>query len=235
MLRLLALLLMPLLAVAAPVPKAKLTMEVVFGERTTPNSRHAVEFDDRGRLTVTVPTTVPRVRARGGELHLPLLAKEVEGDFRLTACVSSKLPAAGTSDPKEFNGAAVVFGVSVYGTADKKVRGAEFGVLWQDDGEWSGVLTSTSVKAGQVSRVEAGDEKKPAAPPSHLRVTRRGPRLTCETSEDGEKWEEFFTEEHPDLPAKVKVGPVVFGTTEQEFSAAFDEYEIKPLAKDEKK
>ena len=79
-----------------------------------------------------------------------------------------------------------------------------------------------------------GDEVQLPDDAVYWRLTRRGGEFTFCFGSDGEKWTEFTSLEAPDFDAVV-VGPIVAHSTNEECKATFDQYEIKPLKKDEKK
>jgi hypothetical protein len=229
----LALVLLPLAAVAAPMPKPVKTLADLYGEVTDPKGSCAVEMSKAGVLTLTVPGTADAVPLSKVASRRPVVGKLVEGDFVVTARVSATLPVVGDTPARAETPAAAV-GVGVFSQKDGErkeecVMGALGGfwmrgkwrVMWMD-GRWSG-------REGGWATEDCAAEP---GSPVHVRLTRRGDTLTQERSPDGTKWVKVSS---GSLPGPVCVGPVAFQCTTGEFVATVDEYELKELPKVEKK
>jgi hypothetical protein len=230
MCRLLPLLLaLPLLAVAAPVPKAKVPkLEDVFGEVADPKDGCKYEMGPGGSLTVTVPKG--RVETELVSVLPPMVAREVRGDFVVTVRVALELPAK----PKPAEGVkkwpTVRAGLSVYTAGDNPFDSGRSVAFWWhyyvEDVCWIG----SEQFSGKHRLVDDKSDRTRFA-----RITRCGDDLTGEVSADGKVWEKLRLGTVKNLPASVSVGPFAFQTTDRELTATFDEYDIKPLPKDEKK
>ena len=226
--RLFALPLLPLLAVAAPVPKAMVPkIEDVFGEIADKKSECKFEMGKGGALTITVPKG-----AVGSEK--PLVSKEVEGDFILTTRVKLEYPA----DASGGNGKkppAVSVGLGFTSQDDTKLHSQLFWTVTSTPkAGWEGtiIFASNTRKGGGIYAPKLCSKEGSL----YLRLTRQGASVVGEVSEDGVGWKVFSGAfGHRAMADRLTVGPVAFGTIDKEFTATFDEYEIKPLPKDEKK
>lgn len=229
---LLVVLLLPLFAVAAPVPKAP-KLEDVFGKIADPKSDCKFEMSDAAVLTVTVPTTHPAREPNSQSTIPPQLGKVVKGDFVLTVRVAHKLP-KGADKQGKVSGPAVMAGVSVVSADDPK-NGVTAGILRRSKGDEWPVSLFASFRSNRTSGVSEQPWRVGTADALYLRVTRKGDTIDADMSRDGTKWTTVKSTTLTDLPDELTVGPVAFGCIDQEFSATFDQYEIKQLPKDEKK
>lgn len=231
------LLVVPLLAsfaFAAPVPKAEVPkIEDVFGEIADKESKCKFEMGKGGVLALTVPRTHPSIEPNADSATPPMVSKRVEGDFVLTVRTVANLPRK--LDAKEQTARpAVLIGVSMM-SADSPGLGITVGAVRRmKEGEWEAAQFTCFREPNYADASEAG-LKVAAADPTWFRITRRAKTAHVETSTDGKKWTTFVRVGVTMLGETLTVGPVAFGCVDQEFSATFDQYEIKPLLKDEKK
>lgn len=231
---LLAVLLLPLLAPAAPVPKLTPTMADVFGKIADEKDGCKYEMGKSGALTITVPTTHPTFEPGKQSARSPLVAKSISGDFTVTLRVSSQLPKTASLVGKAEK-PAILAGLAIEYTDAPGVR-VTTGVIQEfDKDEWSGHPFVSQKDGG--SRYLQHNLKVLSADATWVRVSRTGEKFLTETSGDGKSWQEFDKLEiHAGklLGDSVTVGPVAFGCIDKEFTATFDEYKIE-LLKDEKK
>lgn len=232
-LRLLPLVLVPMLAVAAPVLKRARTMQTVYGLETDAKGECKLEMGRDGALAVIVPTTERPTDPKRVAWRRPIVAKSVEGDFVLTTRVTLGPPSnAGTQLRGE--PPACVAGVSLWaaGTSVDNPRCAVAAVggyldrggwqMWDFHYEWG-----APDRAMGMDRAELNTDR-----PIFLRVVRKGDQVTHERSIDGREWHTAYKAV---LAGPISVGPVAFQSTDQEWSVTFDDYELTSLANDEKK
>jgi len=182
----LALLLLPLLAVAAPVPKRKPAFGPL-GDFTDPKTKCKAEFKDAS-LTVTVPTDQPAVDAEENGAHLPVLARSVEGDFTLTVRMTQTLgDNPRRASPKMIEAAATGLAVFAEGHPELAVSAVILRRPYGKD-EWPAFQhIGWSIPKRETGRLVTGSWTK-AGQPAYLRLTRHGKDVSFEESKDGEKW-----------------------------------------------
>ena len=226
---LLALLLLPTLALSAPVPKPQpKKIEDVFG---TPFELHGVtcEMTRKDELKATVGKDAA-VAANEGKGR-PLATRVVEGDFELTVRVTHSPPdkadlAAGNGLPTVFAGIALFAENSPKHTLTLLHKHLKQGDTWK-----SGLSMNTQHPQGG-SGTGRGNVKLEEQP-VYLRLTRKGDDFTSQTSADGTKWQGFGTHKTSGFGAVV-VGPVATHNTTAEYAVTFDEYVIRPLTEERK-
>lgn len=224
------------LALSAPVPKPPVPkLADVFGVPTEAKGMCTFELSKDRSLTVTVPAE-HRWRT-ASSFAPPLVAKEMDDDFRVTVRVRPTIP----DDPG--------FALAANPRQEFGVQ-AGLSVCAKDDPEHGSVcvLSSVTVKGWNEWRTRvcfieqaprwgaSGNTLRndPEAGEAHyLRITRRGVKILQERSTDGEKWE--LVRGTFKLAGPVTVGPVAFQSTHKEFTATFDEYQVESLPKDDKK
>lgn len=225
-----ALVLLPTLALAAPVPKPSAKkIEDVFG---TPVERSGVacEMTRNDELKVTVAkeaaTTDTTANLR------PLATRTVEGDFELTVRLTHAAPgsadrAVGIGGPAVYAGIALFADGNPKNTVNLLHKHVKTGDTWK-----SGLTMNTQHKNGGMGtgRGNAKLEEQPV----YLRLTRRGDEFKSETSTDGKKWQSFGTHKAQGFGGAVVVGPYASHNTSAECETTFDEYVIKPAAEEKK-
>lgn len=221
-------------AVAAPVPKAAPQLEDVYGEIADKKSGYKFEMSKAGLLTVTVPATEEKVAFDAKAFRAPQVVKEIEGDFMLTVRI-------GLSAPKEakVGGKAdemtVTAGVAI-SQSDAPQFGACAGIThYSTDKGWRGRFSDCRKYDKTGSGAGSWDLKLDPSSKLVVRLTRQGDRVLSEFQTEEGEWQGWSNMRITDMAGTVKVGPVAFGCIDKEFSATFDQYEIKPLTKDEKK
>jgi hypothetical protein len=227
------LLLLTATAPAAPALRAKPTMADVYGEVIAPKEECQAAMARNGELTLTVPTTA-KVTPDHADYRLPQVSKTVDGDFTLTARVTLRVPAKVGSRSKEapaaayagltvFSGDVAKFdtvnchSVSVRETGPERAVTTHFGLYWTGN-----AAGGNRGGGGRAQSLCPSDRE--AGSPVWLRIAREGEGVTVATSEDGKEW---HSTEPWTLIGPVQVGAVAYGCVDQEFSATFDEYELK--------
>lgn len=221
--------LIPLVVLAAPVPKRVLTLESVFGAETDEKGKCTFEMDRHGALTVTKPAgddpvSPARIAYRG-----PILAKSAEGDFTLTTRVTFTPP----EKPESFDRGelpSVAAGLSVWSVEGEKFQRPGVMVVFSrtfGGGGWVSDFRHYQGKQAQWASKTVRPQQQTEGP-VYLRVTRRGDATTQEWSGDGKKWAELGMSK---LSGAVTFGPVVAQCTDQDFVVTFDEYHVKDESK----
>jgi hypothetical protein len=223
------------LAIAAPVPKEKVKkLEDVFGEVADPKSDCKFDMLKGDALRITVPKSHPPADFSDDHPAFPpMVAKVVEGDFVLTVRVTH----APAKDAGRVNGAKgntkVMAGIALYSADDPKsslLFTQQHSAIGQD--WWSGFVREARGGGRASGGSSGGDERGRAV---YLKLTRNGGDFKTATSTDGKTWDEFLNCSIDKLGAKLVVGPVALHSTSDDYEATFDQYEIKQVAKDEKK
>jgi hypothetical protein len=226
--------LLPLLAVAAPVPKAPAKkMADIYGEIVYKEGKHKYEMTDTGELTITSPNQVG-VNSMGVFVVTPLVAKKVEGDFVVTYRAKRTLPSVSQVASGNVNevadtlvGLGMVPKPGVFGV----LTGVRSNVGAKSEWESSAMMHSSIPGRGEAHYWEPKD--KPDQP-CWIRLTRRGTTFTTEFSSDGDKWKTAREMELPRFAGTLLVGPVVAHNTNQDVSATFTHYELKDLPAEKK-
>lgn len=223
-----ALLLLPAIVVAAPVPKTGgKKIEDVFG---TPFEMNGVtcEMTRKDELKATVGKEAAAANERTVR---PLATRTVEGDFELTVRVTHSPPAA--ADLAAGNGMPTVFaGIGLFAeNSPKHTLTLLHKHLKQGDTWKTGLsMNSQHPRGGSgTGRQNAKLEEQPV----YLRLTRQGDTFTSQTSTDGVKWQGFGTHKVQGF-GPVVVGPVATHNTTSEYAVTFDEYVIRPLTEEKK-
>lgn len=233
--RVLLALMLPLLAVAAPVPKHRPALGE-FGDLTDPKTKCRCELEGGKTLTITMPADLPASEPNeAGTIRL-LAHRIVEGDFVLTVRVAITSAAPGPSWLPEHQWAA---GMGLTAAGDPGL-GAAVLAAWGKNTRVVGLFRysrrvppSRLATGLQGSKGERTDLKGEG--PLWLRLTRRGEKVTGEWSGDGKEWVKLSEETLPDLPRSVEVGPLVAKQVATEVTATLDQFEIESLDKDAKK
>ncbi len=225
-----ALLLLPALCLAAPVPKTNgvKKIEDVYG---TPAELSGVtcEMTRKDELKATVGK---EAAAAANESKVRALAtRTVEGDFELTVRVTHSPPNA--ADLATGNGVATVFaGISLFAeNSPKHTLTLLHKHLKQGDTWKSGLSMNSQHPRGGSGTGRANVKLEDQ--PLYLRLTRKGDDFTSQTSTDGKKWQGFGTHKVTGF-GPVVVGPVATHNTTGEYAVTFDEYVIKPLTEEKK-
>jgi hypothetical protein len=183
------------------------------------------EFDhEQGKLMIRVPGGEHNLWPLKGKVNAPLVLQDVEEDFTVEVLVRSVEKAeAGTAIPGRASAAAFHSGTLV---------------IWHDAKNFVRLDRTDMHNAGRAITScyfhifkdgERVVELAPVVPdrPTHLRLGRKGDRLTAAYSQDdGKSWREF-PQQTIDLPLKVKAGISALNSTVRENTVQFEELKIE--------
>ena len=139
----------------------------------------------------------------GGHDETFFYAREMGGDWTLSAHVSSNGGFAGLSARENIDCGSIALAVAL--TADGKLITA--------------TRSATIAKAERPAPV-------PAAKNGWLKLTRRGPVLAAHYSDDGKAWREVASLPCPALPAKIPAGFVVWSGKKEPAATTFDKVKL---------
>jgi hypothetical protein len=222
------LLLLPLFATAAPVPKPPAKkIEEVFG---TPAEFQGVTMAMTRKDELRA--TLAKEAAAGNQNTLrPFATRTVEGDFELTVRIAHAPPTA--ADLGAGGGTpTVTAGIALLGDGNQKYTLNLLHKHTKAADVWKSGLSMNS----QHPRGGSGtgrQNNKLEDQPLYLRLTRKGDEFKSETSADGKRWQGFGTHKVAGL-GPVLVGPVASHNTTAEYEVTFDEYVIRPLTEEKK-
>jgi len=222
---LLALVLLPLLATAAPVPKPSAKkLADVYGEVDETHKECSFDMARGGALTIGVPAGHSG-RTMGNDFPVPLVGKVVEGDFVLTTRIAVSLP-KNPSPQREGRAIKVTAGVGL-APADAKIGAVAGGRFTFHKGEWEGDLHAHFEEPDHEHTLGDPNGCQPGAA-LMARITRRGKEVRVECRSGPDEWKELGVIEGLGS-GSLTVGPLVFHSTDAEISVTFEEYEITPL------
>ena len=232
---LLVALLVPVVALAAPVPKAAggKKLSETFGEQVNPDSTCKYEPAGNGGLRIVVPTTHPIEEVDHGKTVRPHMVRKVEGDFVLTVRIQHTFNKEAGKAENAKTKTMVAAGIGFIDADDGKNTFSVCHMNTKSGDKWStGQLMQIMHRGGGSGSGSGGQNSSDK--PAYLRVTRKGEEIKSEFSPDGKKWQAFTTMKMTTLGPAVNVGPVACQSTDAEYSVEFTEYEIKPLAEEKK-
>ncbi|QJW95040.1 DUF1349 domain-containing protein [Frigoriglobus tundricola] len=226
----------PLVGLAAPVPKetAGQKLAKVFGTPVDPNKDCKFAFDGK-KLTVDVGKGDHGMHVAGNRTGAPRTLRAVEGDFavEVTATPGDRPPGAKPAVPGHgftFHSQGLLFWVDdrTYIRLEHARRDPPNGAVvtyvnWElfKDGQW--------LRAGGTADGLLDDTK-----PTRFRLTRKGNEVRGAWSQDGRKtWNELAAITL-DLKAKAQVGVIAAHNTDAPFAATFEGFALTP-ATDAKK
>jgi hypothetical protein len=222
------------LASAAPVPKATIKkLSDVYGTEVDPSSPCKCEMVGGDKLRVVVPNTHRPAETEHPNTVPPLVTKSVEGDFVVIVRVShSYSKSAGKAEGAKKQ-TEVAAGIALLGEGSENVRFTFVHRQTKTGDKWVSGRYAQVMHRGGGSGSGSGGAKLDESP-VFLRLTRKDESLKCETSADGTKWQPFSTLTAKGLGPLVNIGPVAFQSSDAEYAAEFDKYEIKPLTEEKK-
>lgn len=227
-LALLPLLILPLLAVAAPVPveKPEAKMKRLFGEVADPKDGYTFALDG-DKLVVTMAANASEKE----DDFPPRIGQEITGDFEAQVVLDLAPP-----DKKVENAGKrpyVFAGLVVWGKEGCYVMRARLfssfgGKEAANDNGWVGARHQRdSVKGGFTGRNNY-DEHFREYHGLHIRIRREGSGLFYAESAEGKTWKERGGWEG-DLPDTLRVGLIALNTTNAECTATFSDFTVTPL------
>ena len=227
--------LLPALVIAAPVPKGASARKLseVYGELTDSQSACECKMVKGDLLRVTVPTSAPVVEANHPNTAAPLVAKSIEGDFVATVRVSHAFSKTAGKAEGAKRDTAVAAGLALTVDGDRNAKFAFVHRQQKKDDKWVSNRYAQVMHRGGGSGSGSGGttlEEKPV----YLRLTRTGDMMKCETSVDGTKWQPFSTLNAKGFSPVVNIGPTAFQSTDAEYVAEFDQYEVKVVTEEKK-
>lgn len=232
---LLVALVVPTVAVAAPVPKAAggKKLSETFGEQVNPDSTCKYEPAGNGGLRIVVPTTHPVHEVDHGRTVSPHMVRKVDGDFVLTVRIQHTFNKEAGKAEAAKQKTMVAAGIGFTDADDARNTFSVCHMNTKGGDKWTtGRLMQIMHRGGGSGSGSSGQDA--ADKPAYLRVTRKGEEIKSEFSADGKKWQNFSTMKINTLGAAVNVGPVACQSTDAEYSVEFTEYEIKPLTEEKK-
>ena len=229
---------LPLMALAAPVPKetdqAKLAK--LFGTPVDPAKDCKFTLDGT-KLTITAGKGDHDLSVQNKAMDAPRVLKEIDGDFEMTVKVSADYPKgakAGTERaPLVFYGA----GLLVWDDEKHYVR-LEKAYVDRLDGTPTYTYGSWELFAGGEWKRQGSrsDFTFDTADTAHFKLARKGGTFTASISKDGKEWKDLDPIE-AEMGKKLKVGVAAVHICDTGFDAVFDGYELKAteVKKDEEK
>lgn len=232
---LLVAILIPTVALSAPVPKAANAKKLseTFGEQVNPDSTCKYEPAGKDGLRIVVPNTHPVEEVDHGKTVRPHLVRKVEGDFVLTVRIQHTFkPEAGKAEAAKQK-TMVAAGIGFIDADDAHNTFSVCHMNTKSGDKWTTSQLMQIMHRGGGSGSGSGGQNS-SDKPAYLRVTRKGEEIKSEFSPDGKKWQPFSTMKMTSLGPAVNIGPIACQSTDAEYSAEFTEYEIKPLTEDKK-
>jgi regulation of enolase protein 1 (concanavalin A-like superfamily) len=162
------------------------------------------------KLTITVPKTHHDLTYTDEytKLNAPRILQNTKGDFRIRVKVKAfPLPAANASSGGRYS--FVSSGLLIWQDGKNFIRmdRAAVGGL-QEPFIWVERFEDGKAVSQKQQKIENTD--------TYLRITRKGNKLIFESSEDGKKWSEVYTE-HVKMPQEVETGVLAINTTTSAF------------------
>jgi regulation of enolase protein 1 (concanavalin A-like superfamily) len=235
--RLLPLLLaLPLLAVAAPVPKEtdEGRLAKLFGTPVDPAKDCKFTLKD-GKLTIAVGKGDHDLSVQSKEMNAPRVLKEIEGDFEMQVKVNAEYPkgAKGANEKRTlaFYGAGLLVwdDESHYVRLEKAYVDRLDGTPTYTYGSWELFAGGEWKRAGNQS-----DFKFETTDTAHFKLARKGTTFTASISKDGKEWKDLDPIE-AEMGKKLKVGVAAVHICDLGFDAVFEDYTLKAKETEEKK
>jgi hypothetical protein len=178
---------------------------------------------DAGKFTIKVPGAYHDLWPGKGKVNAPLVLQDVAGDFTIDVLVED----VSKAEPDTV----------LPGMASAASFHAGSLVIWQDAQNFVRFDRTNMNKAGRATTAcylhiyqngERTAELAPAVPdrPTHLRLTRKGDRLTAAYSQDGGKTWTSLAEQKVTLPDELKAGVSAVNNTVRENIVRFADLNI---------
>jgi len=225
---LLALFAIPLLLVAAPIPKETdaQRMARLYGTPVDPAKDCKFTLDG-DKLTINAGKGDHDLSVQSKEMNAPRVLKEIEGDFEMKVQVKAEYPkgAKGASEKRSivFYGA----GLLVWDDENNYVRLEKAhvdplnGTPTYTYGSWE-LFAGAEWKRRGTQEDFVFDEKDTA----HFKLARKGNVFTASISKDGKEWKDLDPIE-AEMGKKLKVGVAAVHICDTAFDAVFEGYEMK--------
>jgi regulation of enolase protein 1 (concanavalin A-like superfamily) len=207
-------------AEGSPAPEPKGVPMPPWGEAIDPQKDSEIA-GDKDRVNIKILGTRKGPQAI---LDTPRVMREVEGDFVITVKVVGEFKAGGESvNPKvvPFNGA----GILVWSDPDNYIRLERAAVSRKGK-----INTYVNFEEFEGGARNASHNEKMEGGDCWVRMERKGSRIHGGISFDGTTWKDLKPIQTV-WPAKLKVGVSATSSSNQPFSAAFEEFQFKGKAK----
>ncbi len=219
---------LPLLAVAAPIPKETDAQKLarLFGTPVDPAKDCKFTLDG-DKLTVTAGKGDHDLSVQSNEMNAPRVLKEIEGDFEMKVKVSATYPkgAKGASEKRTL----VFYGAGLLVWDDEKnyVR-LEKAYVDRLDGTPTYTYGSWELFAGGEWKRQGmqSDFTFETNDTAHFKLSRKGSVFSAAISKDGKEWKELDPIE-AEMGKKLKVGVCAVHICDTAFDAVFESYELK--------
>jgi regulation of enolase protein 1 (concanavalin A-like superfamily) len=192
---------------------------VGWGQAINPDKDCTFTADEQS-LGLQVPGTLHDLFFDGGPTNAPRVMREAEGSFVLTVKVSGEFK-TGTKSTNPKSAPYVGAGILLWSDSNNNLRFERF-CLARGNQLATGILfeeRKESRKGDNQTRFqEVGD--------CYLRIERKGNTLLGSTSSDGKSWKALKPIEI-NWPTRIKVGLDAVSTSDQPFTAKFEEFELK--------
>lgn len=228
--------LLPLLAVAAPVPKPPSSIQS-FGT-VVETKGVTCASPRRGELRVNVSKAAAS-EAKAHDEARPVVARTVEGDFELVVRITHAAPDGRELVSGDGGERLASAGIALHKPDGKRGSLVVLNRLSNDRGTWDSYFRMFALyetKGGRGAIGGLGPHREFSGDPIHLRLTRRGDVFTAARSDDGKEWSPVFESPHevPGLGAAVVVGPVAAHNTNGRYDVTFDQYTLTQLPEKKK-
>jgi regulation of enolase protein 1 (concanavalin A-like superfamily) len=219
---------LPLLAVAAPIPKETDAQKLarLYGLPVDPAKDCKFTLDG-DKLTITAGKGDHDLSVQSNEMNAPRVLKEIEGDFEVTVTVSGPYPkgAKGASEKRT-----IVFygsGILVWDDTNNYVR-LEKAYVDGLNGTPINCYGSWELFAGGEWRRRGSNADFVFDPTdtAYLKLSRKGSVFSASLSKDGKEWKELDPIE-AEMGKKLKVGVAAVHICDTGFDAVFENYQLK--------
>lgn len=175
-----------------------------------------------GKLTIKVPGTLHDLSREFEDMTAPRILRDVEGDFVAEVKVVGPMGNQGQSTSRHYqsyHGAGLLLWVD----GDTYMR-LERSVVYGGPGDTRPFVNwdfRKDAKNMGNHAVKASDQ------PMTLRLERRGDRILCSYSADGERWTDLEPWE-VDFPAKLRIGVAAVSTSAEPLVAELEGFRVRP-------
>ncbi len=233
---LLALFALPLLLVAAPVPKETDAQKLakLYGTPVDPLKDCKFTLDGT-KLTITAGKGDHDLSVQNKVLNAPRVLKEIEGDFEMKVKVSGEYPKGAKAGTERANLVFYGHGLLVWDDEKNYVR-LEKAYVDRLDGTPTYTYGSWELFAGGEWKRQGtqSDYTFEATDTAHFKLARKGSVFTASISKDGKEWKELDPIE-AEMGKTLKVGVAAVHICDTAFDAVFQDYEMKATKVKEEK
>ncbi len=215
---------LPMVALAAPVPKERPNEKLVreFGTPVDPDKDCSFSLDGT-KLKVTVPAGEHNFVQGRGLANAPRIARSVDGDFVAQVRIRAVPGPTG-----EAGGPSLLAQTGIYFAADEK----NFAYHARSLEVQQGALRLNGRHGGWVNGGANGNGSSGGGHFSpetvYFRVIRTGAKTLFAASVEGTGWHQFGGPDTAGYPEKVTLGLFVTNSSKQAFTVEFDEFTVTP-------